>query len=423
MNRGSPLHVLYVVPYVPTPIRTRPYNLIKSLLELGQRITLAFPYSSTDDANEIRSWRRRGVRVICAPISTSRIALNIVRNIASKKPFQSVYSWVPNLVQKIFESQEDGEPYDVVHVEHLRGAEYGIALLRSQLGRSSRPVASASAVPVIWDSVDCISALFSQAVDGAGSFPSRARARLELPRTVSYESDTARMMDATTVSSNFDRDAFLKLAGLGDYHPRIRVVANGVDTDYFSPSHAAKEYTNGSAPTLLFSGKMSYHANESAVLQFAESALPRLVNVFPRLTLKVVGKDPGSRIRRLADHPNIEVTGYVEDLRSHIRDATIAIAPITYGSGIQNKVLEAMACGIPVVASEIAARALEAEKDQAIVVSGAGDRMMVDSIEMLLRNHNHRKSIAEGGLAYVRRNHIWQEKGRDFVEIYREFQR
>src|SRR5581483_774337 len=119
--------------------------------------------------------------------------------------------------------------------------------------------------------------------------------------------------------------------------------------------------------TVLFTGKMSYHANEATALHLARQIMPLVWERCPNAKLVIAGKDPSPAIRHLSRDPRVIVTGFVEDLRPFFWSATVVAAPLVYGTGIQNKVLEAMACGVPVVASPAACEGIGATAGQTLV--------------------------------------------------------
>ncbi|NIW43885.1 MAG: glycosyltransferase, partial [Gammaproteobacteria bacterium] len=111
--------------------------------------------------------------------------------------------------------------------------------------------------------------------------------------------------------------------------------------------------------TVVITGKMSYHANITMAVYLAEEIMPRVWAERPGVQLEIVGKDPSPEVQNLGEHKNVSVIGGVPDLRPYIQKATVAAAPILYGVGIQNKVLEAMACGTPVVVTPQAVSAID----------------------------------------------------------------
>src|SRR5262249_52371074 len=128
------------------------------------------------------------------------------------------------------------------------------------------------------------------------------------------------------------------------------VFPNGVDTDFFSP--VGDEYE---ADSLCFSGRMDYYPNQQCMLDFCARTLPLIRVIRPSVRLTIVGAEPSAAIRKLAKIPGVEVTGTVPDVRPYVRKAAVSVAPLLIARGTQNKILESLALGVPVVASEIAA--------------------------------------------------------------------
>ena len=135
--------------------------------------------------------------------------------------------------------------------------------------------------------------------------------------------------------------------------------------------------------------------------------------------MTIVGKDPPKEIGSLALHPAITVTGTVRDIRPYLQKATIALAPLTYGAGIQNKVLEAMACGTPVVTSPQAVSALNVQDRKDILVAQQPEKFAQLVIE-LLDNPDYCDEISLSSRRYVEENHRWGSIGTQLEGIYHE---
>jgi lipopolysaccharide/colanic/teichoic acid biosynthesis glycosyltransferase len=156
----------------------------------------------------------------------------------------------------------------------------------------------------------------------------------------------------------------------------------------------------------VFSGKMSYHANITAALQLLQGIMPRVWNVQPDARLLIVGKSPSRAILDLAHRHGgrVTVTGFVPDIRPYLCRATIAVAPISYGAGIQNKVLEAMACGTPVVASPRGASGLDARAGVELLVAEGARSQARDILRLLAQPDRQRwqraaKTVLDYGVA------------------------
>jgi glycosyltransferase involved in cell wall biosynthesis len=191
------------------------------------------------------------------------------------------------------------------------------------------------------------------------------------------------------------------------------VLPNGVDLDYFTPDMAGERQDN----MVVLSGKMSYHANVTMVVDFIEKIMPHVWSHNPQVKVWVVGKDPPPKLTAYSENQNIYVTGTVDDIRPYLRKATISASPIPYGAGIQNKVLEAMACGTPVVATRQAVSALDIQPDDEVMVAGSPDEFAAKLIA-LLESPELRAGIGIAGRRYVERNHDWAVVTTRLVEVY-----
>jgi glycosyltransferase involved in cell wall biosynthesis len=294
--------------------------------------------------------------------------------------------------------------FDIVHVEHLRGSRYGIFL------KSKFP-----GMPLVWDSVDSISHLFKQASNQSQSIFQKMITHLELGRTRKAEGNLVCLFDHVLVTSSIDKNALLETVRGRNKPAPISVMPNGVDLDYYQPNQDVQR----DPETIIFSGKMSYHANISMVNYFVAEILPKIWKKRPGVRLIVVGKDPPIDIIKMAVNPLITVTGTVADIRPYLWKAAVAVVPLVYGAGIQNKVLEAMACGTPVVATPKALSALNAVSGQDILIADSPQDFSFQMLR-LIENPGLRYEIGNAGLDYVRKNHNWKNIASQLVDIYEE---
>jgi glycosyltransferase involved in cell wall biosynthesis len=294
-----------------------------------------------------------------------------------------------------------------VHVEHLRGVKYALEL-KSHFGHGKR-------IPIVWDSVDSISMLFRQASGVSKSFFGRFLTRFELGRTERYERWLVGQFERVLVTSQLDKKAFLSLQPPGIRDSCIMVLPNGVDLDYFSVDNSVPREPD----TLVLSGKMSYHANITMALHLVENIMPLIWNKRPGVKVYIVGKDPPKEVRDLGVDPRIEVTGTVPDIRPYLRKASVSVTPIMYGAGIQNKVLESMACATPVVSTPRATAALSIRPGQDLI-SAESPQDFADAVLGLLENPGLRRQLGAAGRRYVEANHRWHMIVERLVDVYRE---
>ena len=188
------------------------------------------------------------------------------------------------------------------------------------------------------------------------------------------------------------------------YHPQrdqVKVIPNGVDTEFFSPRPAPKTHD------LVFTGNMNYPPNIDSVLYLVNKVLPLVRKDRPQTTLLISGVDPTARVRELARlDPLITVSGRVPDIRDSYATATVFAAPMQIGTGLQNKLLEAMAMRMPCVTSSLANNAVGAEPNESILI-GTEPGDYAAHILRLLGDENERERIAANGYRFVRTNFDW----------------
>jgi glycosyltransferase involved in cell wall biosynthesis len=268
---------------------------------------------------------------------------------------------------------------------------------------------------VVWDSVDCISNLFRQAADQSATRFGRWLTRFELGRTTRHEGWLISQFNRVLVTTPLERTALLSLLPAGQKLPAVNVLPNGVDLTYFKPC----ESTARERATIVVSGKMSYHANAAMVVHFVRDILPAIWARRPDVRLCVVGQNPPPAIRALTQDHRIRVIGTTPDIRPYLQSATLAVAPLTYGVGIQNKVLEAMACATPMVASPHAVAALAVKPGEEVLVAREPAEYSKTVLD-LLDDCTRQRQLGEAGRRFVEGHHRWDRIAAQLVDVYDE---
>ena len=439
VGEKASMRILYVTPYVPSRIRVRPYNLIKRLVQSND-ITLIPLVMSEHDREALSEMRSICREVI--PISQPKCQslISCVRKTFTKMPLQAAYTWQPEVIRALYEAVAR-DRYDVLHVEHIRSAHFASDI---------------ASLPKVYDSVDCITLLLRQSLQSKKNPLSWFLAFEEWAKMRVYEGMIPQFFDKVIITSPGDKEALdtliwqrirkqfpngpvsykdislkhreewrltrqlietaqdRRLAALMSGRQQVSVLPNGVDFDYFHPIDVPEE-----PGTVVFSGKMSYFANEAAVNRFYHNIFPIIRAKRPETRLVIVGADPPSGIRRLSGDPHVKVTGYVDDIRPYLAKATVAICPISVGVGIQNKVLEAMAIGKPVVATGKACGAIEA-RDGVELIKADSDEKFADAVVELLERPDLRKKIGRRAAEFVKDKHDWDAMAHKLEEIYLE---
>ncbi|MCY3865154.1 MAG: glycosyltransferase family 4 protein [Chloroflexi bacterium] len=234
------------------------------------------------------------------------------------------------------------------------------------------------------------------------------RARLRLPFARRFESFMFTPYDRTVVISAADR------AMLRQLQPalHIDVIANGIELERFQPSHRGRD-----AGTLLFVGNYEYPPNQDAVRVLVEQALPELRRTIPQARLQLVGLNPPDWMRALAND-QIEVTGSVPDVRPYLAQATVFVCPLRIGAGLKNKVLEALAMGIPVVATPLSVDGIQVRHGESAIVAPV-DRIAEETAR-LLRDDALRERLSRNGRALVEAQYSWERTADSYERLYDE---
>jgi glycosyltransferase involved in cell wall biosynthesis len=205
-----------------------------------------------------------------------------------------------------------------------------------------------------------------------------------------------------------DREAIL---GPGD---RSVVIPNGLDLQYWQ-----RKANNPRSNCLVFTGVMSYAPNEDAALYLLDKILPLLRRSVSNLEVLIVGRDPTPvLLERARNHPEVTVTGFVDDMRPYLERATIFAAPLRYASGMQNKIQEALAMEVPVVTTSIVAAGLQVDGGEKPPVYVAdGPQEFADRIVSLLGQESERARLAAEGRQFAQKNFDWSRSAKQLEQM------
>ena len=222
----------------------------------------------------------------------------------------------------------------------------------------------------------------------------------EISRVRKYEKRLLDHFDEYWIISEEDR---AQLEGV-THLDRLHIVRNGVDTDYFLKNQAITENVQNKA--LIFVGYMGVESVD-AVLYFHEQILPMIKREIPDIKFFIVGANPPGKIKSLAADGNIIVAGYVDDLRKWYTKAAVAIAPMRFVAGMQNKILEAMSMSLPVVTTSIGNEGINANNGEEIFVENEPDHF-AKRVVQLLKDGNLRKEIGNRARSFVIERYSWE---------------
>lgn len=219
--------------------------------------------------------------------------------------------------------------------------------------------------------------------------------RFEFLRLLKYESKVFDKFDNKTIISRPDRDYIP--------HPdkeQIVIIPNGVDQSYFKPMESSL------ITELVFTGNMGYPPNIDCAEYLVNEVLPLIHKKHPFVRLTLAGASPHARVRALASDKVI-ITGWVDDIRPYYAGAKIFMAPMQLGTGLQNKLLEAMAMRLPCITSTLCNSALGASEEKEILIGNNAQQVATQAIR-LLENKDLAEAIAGNGYNFVKKNYTWQ---------------
>ena len=192
------------------------------------------------------------------------------------------------------------------------------------------------------------------------------------------------------------------------------VIPNGVDIEYFNPKHGVDEW-----PSLLFVGSMLSPSNKAAVLYFHSQIYTRIKESLPQVKLCIVGSNPPKEIQALSLDKSIVVTGFVEDVRPYLERASVVIAPFISGTGIKNKVLEAMAMGKPVVSTSIGICGIEASPGKDIIIADEPEEFAKQIVKLLM-DAPLRQTIGYSARKLVETSYSWQKAAEQLDSVFQQ---
>jgi polysaccharide biosynthesis protein PslH len=380
------LFLVHRMPYPPNKgDKVRSYHLLKHLAET-HRVFVGTFIDDPADAAHIDTLRTLCAGLFVTPLNPRRARVASLAGLLHNDALTLHYyrdaglqRWVDQTVQ--------GENIAATVVYSSSMAQYAQAHPR---------------LPMLVDFVDVDSAKWSEYAT-QHRWPMSWLYRREGRRLLAYERQVAAQARRSFFSTDKETQLFCGLAP--ECAGQVQAMNNGVDAQFFSPeANRASPFAAGELP-LVFTGAMDYWPNIDAVTWFAREVLPVLREQRPRLRFHIVGRAPTPAVRALASDA-VRVSGTVPDVRPYLQYAAVVVAPLRLARGIQNKILEAMAMGRPVVASTACVDALVAEPGgEILAATEAAD--FVRAVDLLLRAPDRAAAIGTAGRLRVLHSYTW----------------
>lgn len=385
------MKILFVASRYPFPPfqgdRARAYHQIGHLSQ-RHRITLLAPKPSGGETGTGEFLRRMCERIELVPFSWPRGFLRLTKAPFFSLPCQTLFFFDPRIRRRIRELLAKGD-YDLIHV---------------QLARMGPAAVGISRTPRVLDLIDALSLNWFRRAEREVR-PVAGLVRWEAHRLQKYERELVDEYDHLVVSSSVDQGA------IGQYK-NLHIVANGVELEDFPFVEDGREHG-----TIILSGRMGYFPNADAANWFAKEVFPLIRREVPGARFLIVGADPPRRIKALESLPGVEVTGRVPSLQSYLMRAAVAVCPLRTGSGMQFKVLEAMASGTPVVATPYALGGIEAaDEEHLLIARDAGD--FAEQVVRLLKDSVLQRRLASKARQLVEEMYTWERSVGILEDVY-----
>ena len=382
------MKILYVCHRFPFPPRRggkiRPFNMIRHLSRQHE-VHVASLARSPQEAREGEGLRdycaRYDMGVVNAPMQVARM----LARLPTLAPSSLGYVYSSGLARSVRTALSQ-EAFDLVFVHCSSVAQY---------------VEHVEGIPKILDFGDMDSQKWLEYARYK-PFPLSLGYALEGYKLEREERRVARRFDFCTATTRAEWETLegYRTGVPSDWFP------NGVDAEYFAPSGEAYD-----PDTIAFVGRMDYYPNQECMFDFCANTLPLVKARRPAVKLAIVGADPSPAVRRLGEIPGVTVTGSVPDVRPFVRGAALMVAPLNIARGTQNKILEAMAMGVPVVTSRVAAGGVDAQGGEHLLVA-ATPAEYAAAIERIASDPAERGRLAAAGRARMLSHHAWDRSMR-----------
>ena len=377
------MKLLIITSRVPWPLdkgdKLRIYHQIRYLSKSFDVELIALSSDKNTEKDAYSELKKYCHSVNFISLSKTNIALGVLKSFFNGLPLQLGYFYNKNIDKEIESIILKSKP-DFIYGQLVRVAEY----------------MKNSSLPKVLDLQDALSAgLKRRSEKSKGLF--KLILKMEYKRMLAYEKN--RLLDFTALSIITQADKNLLPEEIMN---KTVVVPNGVDFNFFVEQNISNEFE------IVFTGNMAYPPNVLAANFLVKNIMPIVWESIPKARVLLAGASPHASVLDLANS-RVEVSGWIDDIRSAYAKASVFVAPMQIGTGLQNKLLEAMAMKLPCVTSELANKALKAENNKQILIASDNDEQMyADSIIRLLTEKDFSKNIAEQGHSFVVENYDWE---------------
>lgn len=392
------MRLLQIAPRIPYPLTDGGsisiYNITRQLSERGAQIYFVAS-SANDNADSVQKLSGLCQDVLTVKRSKDYGVRTVLRNLFSSVPINVEKYHSKEALDEVIRFVR-GKHIDIIHVDHLHMAYYGLALKKILN------------IPVVLREHNLELKIMQRLSETSSNPAYKAFARFQLKKFLNYEPLICANVDKCVMITEDDRKDLMSLKEDID----AIVIPAGVDTDFFRPNESV-----GEEDSIAYAGSLDWMPNVDGLKWFVHEVLPIVLSSKPNVRFYIYGKNASREVVKLHDGKNVIFIGFVNDVREVFQKARIMAVPLRIGSGIRIKILEAMAAGKPVVTTSIGFEGIKGEVGKSIMIGDTTEEF-AEKILLLLNDKDMCISIGKEASAFVGSEYSWHKIGDLFWETY-----
>jgi sugar transferase (PEP-CTERM/EpsH1 system associated) len=388
------LKVLFLSHRVPFPPnkgeKIRTFHQLKHLKEQGHQVNVCAPIENCDEVTHFTELNEK----YCENTTYHQLPYKPLRLLKGllKRQALSVANFYSDDLQVKLDMQIESQQFDVIICTSSAMAEY--------IYRSNALSKFPSKPLLLMDFMDLDSDKWRQYASSS-TMPMRWVYQRESTILSAYEVKITRDFN----TSFFIADAEVNIFKSQEHdYGKVLTMGNGMDTELYKP---ALSPANNAAPVFLFTGVMDYKPNIDSVVWFVEDIWPSILNEYPEARFIIAGMNPTNIVNDLTKFSGVEVTGFVDDILPYYHKSNYFVAPFRIARGVQNKVLQAFACGLPVISTSMGAEGINCHDTKDILVAN-NQHQFLAAIKALESDKELKEKIIQNALQLIHQQYSWE---------------
>lgn len=390
-------NILYVTTRLPWPLiggdRLHIYHYLKELKQQGHKITIITLVSDNDDLDGALIHNEFYTKLIPIKFNKKLAYLNAIKAIFNDKPFIVEYFYNKKM-QNIIDKEIKTGTYDVTIGYIIRSFQY---------------LQKHKNIKKIIHLCDAISMMYERRIQEKSNLFDKLKIWIEYLKVKHYEKKACKYSDKQILISDTDKKYLSQFADITN----CEIIGLATDTEYYKPIISSKNNS------ICFVGSMQYIPNSEAAIYFATKVFPLIKKEIPDAKFKIIGANPRKDLfEAVKGIDGIVVTGKVDDVREYMKDCKVSVCPVKIAGGIQNKILEAMSMGIPVVTTPEGAEGIGA--DENILKVAISEKDFAKKVIDIIKDDSLRNDVATKSREFILNNFSWEKVGDEWDKTLAE---